>query len=58
MKISPALQLIMKAAANAAARRALNLNHFLNLNPQAGGAGIKNKLKIRIKTDSAPASNA
>ena len=58
MKIPPALQLVMKAAANASARRAFNLNLFPNLNPQLGGDEIKNKIKIRIKRDSTSSSNA
>jgi hypothetical protein len=47
MKLSPAIQLVMKAAANATARRALKLN------PPANGEEIKNKITIKIKRNAA-----
>jgi hypothetical protein len=53
MKLSPAIQLVMKAAANATARKALNLN--LLLNPPTNGAEIKDKITIKIKKS--PASS-
>jgi hypothetical protein len=43
MKLSPAIQLVMKAAANATARKALNLN------PPASRGEIKNKINLKIK---------
>lgn len=43
MKIAPAIQLVMKAAVNATARKVMNLS------PWACGAEIQKKYKIRIK---------
>lgn len=47
MKASPAIQLIMKAAANASVRKVLNLN------PWAGGIEIKKKLTMKLPRHSA-----
>jgi len=52
MKITPALQLLMKATANASARRIFNLNLPLHLNPWGPGAGFKKKPTPKLKTAS------
>jgi hypothetical protein len=51
MKISPAIQLLMLAAAKAAALKHLNPNLPFGLNHAASGGGIRKKSRIKIKTE-------